>query len=332
MKKNNNTLFSDLKIAKDTDAAITPINSGSILNKRFVLEELLATGGMGSIYKARDLRKEEANDHNSYVAVKVLGDEFRHHPMAFIALQRESRRIQNLAHPNIISVHDFDRDNDVVFMTMEYLQGTTLDKIIKNPTIELSVDRVMRIANAIASALDRAHAQGVIHSDLKPSNIFITNDGDVKLIDFGIARSAKRDDTLVGDSTIFDAATLSAFTPAYASYEMLEGQDPDPRDDIYAFACIIYELLTNQHPYERLSAKEALKKGVLPIKPKKLSNRTWKILQKGLAIKAAERPLSAKAFMADLTKPTLSWKLRGTLIGLSVATLVFFGLFLYAIL
>lgn len=329
MKKTNNTLFSDLKIGKDADTAITPVNSGSILNERFVLEELLASGGMGSIYKARDLRKEEAKDRNSYVAIKVLGDEFRHHPMAFVALQRESRRIQSLAHPNIISVYDFDRDDDVVFMTMEYLQGTTLDKIIKNPTIELSAERVMRIASDIASALDRAHAQGVIHSDLKPSNIFITNDGEVKLIDFGIARSAKRNETLVGDKTIFDAATLSAFTPAYASYEMLEGLEPDPRDDIYAFACIIYELLTGKHPYDRLSAKEALKKDVVPVKPEKLSNRAWKILQQGLAIKAIERPLSATAFVTALTKPAMSWKLRTTLIGLSIASVVFFGLFLY---
>lgn len=294
-----------------------------------MLEELLETGGMGSIYKARDLRKEEANDRNIHIAIKVLGDEFRHHPQAFIALQRESRRIQSLSHPNIIAVYDFDRDNDIVFMTMEYLSGLTLDKIIKNPTIELSPKRIMQIAHEIAAALDRAHQQGVIHSDLKPSNIFVTNEGDVKLIDFGISRSAKRDETLVGDKTIFDAASLAAFTPAYASYEMLEGHKPDARDDIYAFAIIIYELLTGKHPYDRLSAKEALKKSMRPEKPANIDQYFWKNLQKGLSIKAENRPRSAKEFVNSLTKPPLSWKARFSILIPIALTLLFCGLFLY---
>lgn len=299
----------DLNIVDASTQEQAPtIEVGSTLKNRFVLEEEIASGGMGSIYRARDLRKEEAKDLNSQIAIKILGEEFRHHPQAFIALERETRRIQGLAHPNIITVYDFDRDGDIVFMTMEYLRGTTLDKIIKNPTIELSVKRVMLIAQAIAAALDRAHERGVIHSDLKPSNIFLCNDGVIKLIDFGIARSAKRNDTLVGTETVFDAASLAAFTPAYASYEMLNGAEPDPRDDIYAFACIIYELLTGQHPYERLSAKEAWAKKLIPTKPEQLNNVAWKVLRQGLAIKAENRPYSATSFIAAMLKSPVSWK------------------------
>ncbi len=322
-------VITELKIVDKIVAYNKVIGVGSTLKNRFVLEELIDTGGMGSIYKARDLRKEEAKDRNSSVAVKVLGNEFRHHPQAFIALQREARRIQELSHPNIITVYDFDRDGDIVFMTMEYLKGTTLDKVIKNPTIELSAERVMHIAVDIAAALERAHQQGVIHSDLKPSNIFITNDGEIKLIDFGIARTAKRDDTLVGSVTIFDAATLSAFTPAYASYEMVEGHEPDPRDDIYAFACIIYELLTGQHPYDRLPAKDALKKSVVAKKPNNISHHMWKTLRKGLSIKAQRRPFSAKAFITALRKPTVSWKFRVSIMIPIMAAIIFAGLFAY---
>src|SRR5690606_40493955 len=89
-----------------------------VLKNRFVFEELLGAGGMGVVYKAKDLLKVEAQDRDTYVAIKVLSDEFKSHPEAFIAHQRESRKTQKIAHPNIVNVHDFDRDGDTVFMTM----------------------------------------------------------------------------------------------------------------------------------------------------------------------------------------------------------------------
>ncbi|MBX9705476.1 MAG: serine/threonine protein kinase, partial [Gammaproteobacteria bacterium] len=188
MKTEKPAILTEFAIKDNAEAELTTVQIGMQLKQRFVLEELLAIGGMGNVYKARDLRKEEAKDLNSTVAIKVLGDEFRYHPEAFVALQREARRIQQLAHPNIVTVYDFDRDGDIVFMTMEYLHGLTLDEIIKNPEIKLSTQRIMEIAAAAASALDLAHQHGIIHSDLKPSNIFITHSGEVKIIDFGIAR------------------------------------------------------------------------------------------------------------------------------------------------
>lgn len=329
--KKNKSIANDLHIVDNATDNEIEVTIGTTLNNRFVLEELLATGGMGSIYKARDLRKEEAKDSHSHIAIKVLSDEFRHHPQAFIALQRESRRIQNLSHPNIINVYDFDRDGDVVYMTMEYLRGTTLDKIIKNPTIQLSPGRIISIVHDIAYGLERAHQQGVIHSDLKPSNIFITNEGEVKLIDFGIARSAKRDDTLVGNVTVFDAASLSAFTPAYASIEMVEGYEPDPRDDVYALACITYELFTGKHPYQRMPAKTALEQKISPVKPRNISSHTWKQLKKGLSLRATYRPYSAKAFADNLPKPKHSWKLIASIVTPVLAACIFAGLFLYEV-
>src|SRR5262249_6385782 len=104
---------------------------GQVLNNRFVLKEELGAGGMGTVFKAVDLRKEEAQDRNPFVAVKVLNEDFRRHPEALKTLQREAKKAQALAHPNVINVHDFDRDGTVLYMTMEYLPGRSLDSIVR---------------------------------------------------------------------------------------------------------------------------------------------------------------------------------------------------------
>ena len=104
---------------------------GSVLKGRFVLESIIGHGGMGIVFKAKDLRKEEAQDRNPYIAVKILNEEFKQHPESLKALQRESRKAQDLAHPNISTVFDFDRDGGNVFMTMEYMDGESFDIFLK---------------------------------------------------------------------------------------------------------------------------------------------------------------------------------------------------------
>src|SRR5690606_7193219 len=123
---------------------------------------------MGVVYKAKDLLKIEAQDRDPYVAIKVLSEEFKTHPEAFIALQRESRKSQRIAHPNIVNVHDFDRDSDTVFMTMEYLEGKPLDKLISQyRSTGLPEDDAWKILEGICAALIHAHAEQIIHSDFK---------------------------------------------------------------------------------------------------------------------------------------------------------------------
>ncbi|WP_096086451.1 bifunctional serine/threonine-protein kinase/formylglycine-generating enzyme family protein [Agaribacterium haliotis] len=277
-----------------------------LLKKRFVLEKVLGAGGMGVVYKAKDLLKVEAQDRDPYVAVKVLGEEFKTHPEAFIALQRESRKSQNIAHPNIVNVFDFDKDGDLVFMTMEYLEGQPLDQFISQyRSIGLPRDDIWRILQGICAALSHAHDQEIVHSDFKPGNIFYTNKGVAKVFDFGIARAVKKAENLedsVDDKTVFDAGTLGAITPAYASLEMIEGEVPDVRDDIYALGCIAYELFTGEHPYKRMNARDAKEAGVKAKRIPGISSRQWKTIEKAIAFKREDRIATVDQFWQQLTQ------------------------------
>lgn len=275
------------------EASVAP-TGGAVIKQRFVLEEVLGSGGMGAVYRALDLRKQEADDRDPYVAVKLLNEDFRRHPDAFISLQREARKSQTLAHPNIVNVHDFDRDGDRVFMTMEYLRGEPLDKLLRQHPQGLERTRALAILQDIAAALSYAHSHRIAHSDLKPGNVFVTERGVAKVLDFGIARAVSDigSDDAAADAvalTRFDPASLGALTPAYASVEMLEGAEPVLSDDLYALGCIAYELLTGRHPFERKTALEARREGLVPRRIPGLSRRQWRALQGALAFERKVR-------------------------------------------
>lgn len=277
-----------------------------ILKNRFILEKVLGAGGMGVVYRAKDMLKVEAQDRDPYVAIKVLGEDFKSHPEAFIALQRECRKTQRIAHPNIVNVHDFDKDGDTVFMTMEYLEGSPLDKLIKKyRATGLPRPDVWRILEGFCSALAYAHQQNIIHSDLKPGNIYVTKKMVAKVFDFGIARAvakAEQGEPESEDKTVFDAGNLGALTPTYASLEMLEGDPPDVRDDIYALGCIAYELFTGQHPYKRKNAREALRRGMKPKRIEGLSKKQWRVIESALALQREDRIGSVREFWTSLTR------------------------------
>ncbi|WP_163831901.1 serine/threonine-protein kinase [Spartinivicinus ruber] len=274
------------------------IRVGSVLKERFELVKILGSGGMGVVYKALDRRKQEANDRQPYVAIKVLNEEFRQHPESLVALQRESSKAQELAHPNIATVYDFDRENDVVFMTMEWLQGKALDELIREDYPDgMPMQKVLKIARGVANGLSYAHKRGIIHSDFKPSNVFVVSDGTAKVFDFGIARAVSSQAHGEGEQTLFDAGQLGALTPAYASLEMLLGQEPDIRDDLYAFACVIYECITGTHPFKKLSALKAREEKKQPAKIKQLSSNRWKALASALAFNKENRPKTVDEFI-----------------------------------
>jgi tRNA A-37 threonylcarbamoyl transferase component Bud32 len=295
---------------------------GHMLNGRFVLAQRLGEGGMGTVFKALDLRKQEAQDRSPFVALKVLNEDFRHHPEALRSLQRETKKAQTLAHPNVITVHDFDRDGATLYMTMEYLPGQSLDRIVRARDFKgMPKQDAFKIVRDIGAALVYAHENGIIHLDLKPANIIVAENGRTKVIDFGIARAVARPHIdHGGDDTVFDAGVLNALTPTYASPEMLINQAPDPRDDVFAFACITYELLTGRHPFGRSPATEAQRSALKATKPPSLSNYQWRALQRGLSFDRDARTPNVATFVADVTAK--SWWQRNALLLITVAALI----------
>lgn len=269
-------------------------NSGMLLKKRFVLEEILGHGGMGTVYKAKDLRKVEAEDPYPYIAAKVLNQDFKDHPDAFVALQQEAAKSHTLAHPNIVTVHDFDRDGDVLFMTMELLEGQPLDEVFKHKKI-LTKPRALKITRDLCAALAYAHQRQIIHADFKPGNVFVMQDGSAKVLDFGIARAATKE----SQRHKFDAGQLGALTPAYATIEMVNDEPLTFTDDVYALACVVYELFSGRHPYANRSAYTAKQQGLKLKRIDTLNKREWRALQHALALNKAQRTLTIKQFVQE---------------------------------
>ncbi|MDH5389117.1 MAG: bifunctional serine/threonine-protein kinase/formylglycine-generating enzyme family protein [Gammaproteobacteria bacterium] len=313
------------QVDEDEDDGL--LKPGSILKDRFNLVSVLGEGGMGVVYKAIDMLKVEAKDMNPYVAIKVLSEDFKEHPDAFISLQRETSKAQKLAHPNIATVYDFDRDKETVYMTMEMLEGKPLDEFIKSmPKEGLSEMEALEMVTGLGEGLAYAHANGLVHSDFKPGNAFVLYDGPIKVIDFGIARaagSAAQDpapehdisksgletnlnpaptDNTANATTDFDAGTLGALTPAYATVEMFEGRDPAPSDDIYALACVTVQLLTGKHPFKKKTAPKAKQLGMKPPIINGFSKRQQKALDKALEFTRDKRTETMEEFLDGIRR------------------------------
>ncbi len=299
---------------------------GLLLKKRFLLEDVLGHGGMGTVYKTRDLRKVEAEDPNPYIATKVLNQDFKDHPDAFVTLQQETAKSQTLAHPNIVTVHDFDRDGDTLFMTMELLEGQPLDQLIKAQRNQgLPKEQVWKITRDLCAALAYAHQRQFIHADFKPGNIFVAPDGSAKVLDFGIARATNRE----AHKHKFDAGQLGALTPAYATVEMVKDEPLAFTDDVYALACVVYEMLAGRHPYNNRSALQALEHKMQAKRLEGLSSREWKALSRGLALVKSERYASVAQFSDALFPRRNPILLRGA-IGLALVSLLGAGWFAYS--
>ena len=298
-----------------------------ILKQRFILDEKLGSGGMGTVYRAKDLRKVEAQDRQPYVAIKVLNNDFRAHPDAFIALQREASKSQGIPHPNIVSIFDFDKDGDVPYMTMELLQGQELATLLKDYPSGLPDAILWPLVEGMCAGLKRAHAGGITHSDFKPGNVFVTLDGTAKILDFGIAR-AVRVHHQEGDHTVFDPSKLAALTPAFASREMLQGEVPEPADDIYSLGVVIYLMLTGRHPYDRIRADEAAAQGLHPERVKRLTRRQWRTLSQALELQRSKRPKSMDEVIAGLLRssPARPWWIVGFSAAVAITTVaLWFG-------
>jgi formylglycine-generating enzyme required for sulfatase activity/predicted Ser/Thr protein kinase len=306
---NDNTQFLDrsndatqlLRGNEPPDNWRTPVEVNSILLGRFKLVQLIGEGGMSDVYKAIDLRKVEAGARDPHLAVKVLTVRFDDYFSSLSVMNQEASKLQTLTHPNIVRVNDCDRDGQTVFMTMEYLDGISLKfKMPKNRADKkMPRDEAFRIVAAISGALEFAHRKHIVHGDLKPGNVILTTSGDIKVIDFGIARFLRRpqDDEVPTEDW---EGNFTALTPPYASPEMHDGAEADARDDIYALACVTYELLVGEHPFGGTPSVNAREAGLAVPSSKRLRAHEYRALQHGLQFERSKRTPSAQQFLDEL--------------------------------
>ncbi len=276
----------------------THVQVGSVLRDRFLLKEQVAEGSMGTVYKALDRRLAETGEENAFVAIKVLSPKLSQNSAALRAMQQEAAKGRCLSHPNIVRFIDLDREDDLFFIIMEWIEGRSLSSILdekRDNALELPV--AMNIVQQTARALDYAHQRGVVHADIKPGNIMITPDGKVKLIDFGVARVRQKENE--GKSR-FDPNVMRAGSPAYSSMQVLTGEDPVPADDVFSLACLLYRLVAGYRVFGPRNAADAAEEGMEPQPPEELSAKQWQAVKKALSYSRVTRFNSPKAFMDAL--------------------------------
>ena len=222
----------------------------------YEITALLGKGGMGEVYRARDLKLKRE------VAIKILPDELARDFDRVRRFQREAEVLASLNHPNIAAIHDLVEANGCKYLVLELVEGATLADRIASGTVP--VQEALNIALQICEALAAAHEKGIIHRDLKPANIKLKPDGKVKVLDFGLAKAIEEDKAAVPNS---NSPTLSALqtaggvilgTPAYMSPEQARGQQADRRADIWAFGCVLYEMLTARQTFRGATASDVI--------------------------------------------------------------------------
>jgi hypothetical protein len=276
-----------------------PIGPGTVLRGRYELQVLLGSGGMGSVYKALDRYRVSLGLPDSCVALKVVTAQ----PLgaaSVLALGREFHNAQQLSHPNVINVYEIDHEGDASFYTMELLDGERLSQLLERTGGPLPERYALTIIRDVGAAIAHAHSRGIVHGDLKPHNIFITYGGQVRLLDFGGLSHSPREPWIADAAAGTLSSSYRTATPAYASCEQLEGHRAEPRDDIYALACIAYELLAGRHPFDFTSSTEARAQRLRPLRPAALRAERWRALRHGLAWERERRPGRVEPWLGQL--------------------------------
>jgi beta-lactam-binding protein with PASTA domain/predicted Ser/Thr protein kinase len=264
-----------------------------VLADRYEIDTVLGQGGMARVFKGND------RVLNRTVAVKVLSPQFAGDEQFVARFRREAQAAAALNHPNIVSVYDTGSQGDVHYIVMEYVEGRTLRDIIRGEG-PLLPERAMEIAEAVANALADAHEAGLVHRDIKPGNIMVTREGEVKVMDFGIAR------TTTGDTLTQTASILG--TASYLSPEQAQGESVDARSDIYSVGCVLYEMLTAAAPFTGDSPVAIAYKHVRenPVPPSRsnpdVSSALEAVVMKCMAKNPANRYQSAEELRADLQR------------------------------
>ena len=212
-----------------------PPETPRVLSGRYELSHLVARGGMAEVYRAHDRLLDRP------VALKVLFPELSVDRAFVERFRREAQAAANLSHPNIVPVFDWGEDNGTYFIVMEFIDGRALSSILRTAG-PMHPDRAAEIGADVAVALAYAHRHGVIHRDVKPGNVLITEDGMVKVTDFGIARAINTEESLTQTGAVMGTAT-------YFSPEQAEGMGVDARSDIYSLGVVLFEMVTGRPPF-----------------------------------------------------------------------------------
>jgi tRNA A-37 threonylcarbamoyl transferase component Bud32/tetratricopeptide (TPR) repeat protein len=280
---------------------------GHTISHYQIIEKLWG-GGMGVVYKARDTRL------GRLVALKFLPKDFAADPIAIVRFQREARAASSLNHRNICTIYDIGEQAGRAFIAMEYLDGQTLKHAIESRPIES--DRLLQLAIQMVEALGAAHAQGIIHRDVKPANIFVTRQGQVKVLDFGLAKLARTHQTQAtepADSRLDRASEeqltstgIAIGTVAYMSPEQARGEELDVRTDLFSLGAVFYEMATGQVAFGGTTIAVVFD-GILnrdPILPSRLNSELpdglTPIISKALQKDRQQRYQSASEILADL--------------------------------
>ena len=278
------------------DTADSRVQVGSLLRDRFLLQEKVSGGSMGVVYKSLDRRLAEAESDEPWVAIKVLSPQLAENGQALRALQQEAAKGRCLVHPNIVRFIDLDRDDDLYFLVMEWLEGRTLASILDSVDAKsIDHDAAFRIVGQIGDALEYAHRCGIVHADVKPGNIMMMPNGDAKLFDFGVARVLQKQ-----SESDFDPGVLGALTPAYSSMQVLTGEEPVASDDVFSLGCLLYRLVAGHRVFGPRNAAEASQEGMKPQRPQGLSDGQWRALKKALSYSRVTRFASIEEFAAAL--------------------------------
>ncbi len=271
---------------------------GDLLRDRYRVQALLGHGGMGTVFEAIDQYRLDRLDGDQRVAIKVLHTAVMQRPRLFAELRREFEHLQSLSHPNVVRVHEFDRDGDLAFFTMEYLSGTHLSTVLAAHTAKpLYRPYAWAILRDMGAAIEHAHARGVVHGDLNPGNVYITDEGQIRVLDFGASNRLRLTPAI---SEFESSQRLPVATPSFASCEVLEGATADVSDDLYALACVAYCLLTGSHPYRGHSALKARTLRLKPARPSGLDARQWRALKQGLLLARDRRPEDMSGWLGRL--------------------------------
>ncbi len=301
-----------------------PIESGQIIRDTYRLDSKIGSGGMGEVWKALDLLQDAGGAREKYVAIKFISHEIRSHPYALKALVKEFSRYKKLIHPNIVKAYELNRDKNEIFIVMELLEGSSLQEFIEQHPKGISLSQAQPIVKGMCDALEYAHKEGIVHLDFKPGNVFYDKaTQNCKVIDFGIARLSNRKER---DKTHFDPGSLGAISTAYASNEMLLEAEPDSRDDIYGLACIVYELLSGRHPFDKNLSIQAEREKMKPTQISNLNKNEFQALLHGLDFHRNSRTASPAHFYSELFPPYINKEQNHTK-WLIIATAMMFAVF-----